>query len=133
MPVVWLTVPKSFPASAPYSLTFTLPPLHILSCISPSLFNPSTLYIPPFLTSGILSHYLCSTHRQMRFLLELLLVAQAAYAIRIPFDVHTVPAYHSRNLHPRAVTPIKNQLNAVYITNITLGGRTIPVMLDTGR
>lgn len=69
----------------------------------------------------------------MRFLLELLLVAQAAYAIRIPFEVRTVPDYRSRNLHARASTPIKNQLNAVYISNVTLGTRTIPVMLDTGR
>ena len=69
----------------------------------------------------------------MRLPLELLFIARAVYAIRVPFEVRTVPGPSSRALQPRSAVPIKNQQNAVYISNVTLGGRDIPVMLDTGR
>lgn len=74
-------------------------------------------------------------------LLSLLLFASTALAITFPFQGQTVPYSHYTHqrrdaLLPRATNAsvsIRNNQNAVYISNITLGGRTIPVMLDTGR
>ena len=40
---------------------------------------------------------------------------------------------NSSSLSSRSTIPVLNTLNAEYISNITLGGRTIPVLLDTGR
>lgn len=40
---------------------------------------------------------------------------------------------NSSSSSSRGPIPVANTLNAEYISNITLGGRTIPVLLDTGR
>jgi predicted aspartyl protease len=61
-------------------------------------------------------------------------------AITFPFKARLGPS--SNRLHSRAdisgqvirntSIPIANSHNVEYISNITLGGQTIPVMLDTG-
>jgi len=63
-------------------------------------------------------------------------------AIKFPFNVRTVNNQSPNSLHRRAnitgqsigntSVPIANTQNAEYIANITIGGQTIPVMLDTG-
>jgi len=65
--------------------------------------------------------------------------ALPADALKFPFHVKN----RSNNLHRRASitgqstgngsVPIANTHNAEYISNITIGGQTVPVMLDTGR
>lgn len=84
-------------------------------------------------------------------LLSLLLLASDALvnAALFNFQVRTpaiadppTPISSRRQLRPRAgssnsssngTIPVLNTLNSEYISNITLGGRTIPVLLDTGR
>ena len=55
-------------------------------------------------------------------------------AVNIPVRVRTSYNPHnaliSRDGHQ---TPVHNTRNAEYIANVTLGGRNIPVLLDTGR
>ncbi|KAJ7643880.1 aspartic peptidase A1 [Roridomyces roridus] len=60
-----------------------------------------------------------------------LTVLDVAHAIRVPFNVHTgtTPA---RKLGRRAPVPINNIGNAEYISNITLAGVQVSVILDTG-
>ncbi|THH23116.1 hypothetical protein EUX98_g8061 [Antrodiella citrinella] len=63
-------------------------------------------------------------------------------AVRLPFQVRTSSPFPSdkfslskRGLFSRAsgsIIPVQNTHNAEYISNITLGGRQIPVLLDTG-
>ncbi|CAK5270493.1 unnamed protein product [Mycena citricolor] len=57
---------------------------------------------------------------------------EAAQAVSVPFEVHTtnkpLPHHNAR----RSAAPISNNGNAAYISNITLGGVTVPVILDTG-
>jgi hypothetical protein len=56
------------------------------------------------------------------------------FALKFPFEARTVK--RAGRLQGRASIngqTITNTHNAEYISNITLGGRTIPVMLDTGR
>ena len=48
-------------------------------------------------------------------------------ATSIPFSLHT------RQSSTSGVVPVGNTQNAYYYTNITLGGRQVSVMLDTGR
>lgn len=60
----------------------------------------------------------------------------SALAVSIPFSLRTSDA--TRRHLPRqssnsSVLPVGNTQNAFYYTNITLGGRQISVMLDTGR
>lgn len=74
--------------------------------------------------------------------LTLLLHVHSALAIIFPFEARSVK--REVRLHARAdisgqtgggngTVPIANTHNAEYISNIVLGGQTIPVMLDTGR
>ncbi|KAJ3483030.1 hypothetical protein NLI96_g6584 [Meripilus lineatus] len=90
----------------------------------------------------------------MRSLLPLSLLififgfSSSSYANTLPFIVRTTNPFASSNLASRAFTsqpannntipvsdvaiPLSNTHNAEYIANITLGGRTIPVLIDTG-
>lgn len=64
-------------------------------------------------------------------------------AAKVPFQVRTTNPFASsvskRSLfrraptNPNAIIPVSNTHNAEYISNITLGGRQIPILLDTGR
>lgn len=83
----------------------------------------------------------------MRSLIPLSLIltlfdTYSAHALNFPFHVRTRTVKPSL-LRGRAdiqgqtigntSIPVANSHNAQYISNITLGGLTIPVMLDTGR
>lgn len=89
---------------------------------------------------------LTSTFFQMHSFLLLIfavLDVQLAHGLKFSFQARTM--HHSRSLRTRTditgqtvnssngSVPIANTQNAEYISNITLGGVTIPVMLDTGR
>ncbi|KAH0831986.1 aspartic peptidase domain-containing protein [Lanmaoa asiatica] len=58
----------------------------------------------------------------------------SALAVSIPFTVRTDVTHHHlpRQSSTSGVVPVGNTQNAFYYTNITLGGRQISVMLDTG-
>lgn len=63
--------------------------------------------------------------------LFLLLDLQLSVAVKLPFHVR----YSQDSLTRRANSSyinVANTFNAEYISNITLGGKTIPVLLDTG-
>lgn len=63
--------------------------------------------------------------------LFLLLDLQLSEAVKLPFHVR----YSQDSLTRRANSSyinVANTFNAEYISNITLGGKTIPVLLDTG-
>ncbi|KAI0784762.1 acid protease [Abortiporus biennis] len=75
--------------------------------------------------------------------LVFLLFGFTSYAVNIPFTVRTNPFpshLHARDANTStstasssaAIAPVHNTKNAEYIANITLGGRLIPVLLDTG-
>jgi len=59
----------------------------------------------------------------------------SALAVSIPFSLRTSDAshHHLPRQSTSSVLPVGNTQNAFYYTNITLGGRQISVMLDTGR
>lgn len=66
------------------------------------------------------------------------LPAVAVHAIRIPFEIlhgvsHPNALFGRQNTNITNGVPLANTQNAVYISNITLGTRTIPVLVDTGR
>lgn len=63
----------------------------------------------------------------------LALLVLSANAIRVPFEIRFSDDGPHTSLTRRAPTPISNTGNAQYVTNITLGGVTLPVLLDTGR
>ena len=75
--------------------------------------------------------------------LAFLFFAHCVHAINLSFEVRNVSP--SQSLQKRASIsgelvntsngsiPIANSQNAQYISNITLGGQVIPVLLDTGR
>ena len=66
------------------------------------------------------------------FCLSFLIDAHLAHAGRVPFEVR----YVHPHLSQRAVNstiPITNTFNAEYISTITLGTSSFPVMLDTGK
>ncbi|PCH39890.1 acid protease [Wolfiporia cocos MD-104 SS10] len=70
-------------------------------------------------------------------LLCLLLDARFANALTFPVRTRTASQRRSGSgLHSRSnndtLLPVKNTQNSEYISNITLGGREIPVLLDTG-
>jgi len=66
----------------------------------------------------------------LAFLLPLCLIdVQLIGAVKIPFRVQYTK---SNSLSRRGSIFVANTLNAEYISNITLGGRTVPVLLDTG-
>ncbi|KAJ7451632.1 aspartic peptidase A1 [Mycena latifolia] len=53
------------------------------------------------------------------------------YAVKLPFQVRTSSTTPARRVGRRAV-PISNNGNAEYISNITLAGTNVSVILDTG-
>ncbi|KAH7927809.1 acid protease [Leucogyrophana mollusca] len=61
----------------------------------------------------------------------------SAFAVKIPFHVHSTPSGHTsvnvaRQSSSNSTIPVGNTQNAFYYSNLTLGGRSISVMLDTG-
>lgn len=73
---------------------------------------------------------------QMRSFLALslfLLVLEApVFALIFPFEVrNNLPT--TQPLSRRTPVPISNTGNAQYVSNITIGGQTLRVLLDTGR
>ena len=57
-----------------------------------------------------------------------------AFVHALTFDVHVRERANTLTARDTShVTPVSNTRNSEYIANITLGGRTIPVLLDTGR
>ena len=74
--------------------------------------------------------------RYMRsFLPVLSLCLLLAHVRAVSFDVHvrSRPSTLNRRATGDHTTPVANTHNAEYIANVTLGGREIPVLLDTGR
>ena len=69
--------------------------------------------------------------------LAALLLSSAVHALKLDFRVRTAAGPVSRRAlaarTDKSVLPVHNTHNAEYIANITLGGRDIPVLLDTGR
>jgi hypothetical protein len=66
--------------------------------------------------------------------LSFLLHVYSVFAVQLSFEARSVK--RTSHLQRRANIvgePVANTHNAEYISNITLGGKTIPVMLDTGR
>ena len=64
----------------------------------------------------------------------LYVVIHSVNAVIIPFQVRTGDSVSpATSLTRRAAIPIGNTGNAQYVSNITLGGATMPVLLDTGR
>jgi hypothetical protein len=94
--------------------------------------NASTAVPCLFINSLVLfPSVLMHSHIAIPFAL-LLTLFHPTFAVRLPF--------HVRTARPRAdittgnsTIPIANTRNAQYISNITLGGQTVPVLLDTGR
>ena len=61
-------------------------------------------------------------------------IVNSVNAVIIPFEVQTGNSVsHSNSLRRRGAIPIGNTGNAQYVSNITLGGSTLKVLLDTGR
>jgi len=67
----------------------------------------------------------------IHFYLLFLVNVQLSAAAKIPFHVRYTKL-NSLVRRGNDSIPVANTLNAEYISNITLGGRTIPVLLDTG-
>lgn len=65
--------------------------------------------------------------------LSLLLLVFSVNAIIVPFKVRFSNGAPHTSLNRRTPTLISNIGNAQYVSNITLGGVTVPVLLDTGR
>ena len=61
--------------------------------------------------------------------------ASSVYAATFPIRVRTSfnPSSHLQSRASPNDIPVHNTHNAEYIANVTLGGRDIPVLLDTGR
>lgn len=65
-----------------------------------------------------------------------LLLASVSVVHAVNFSVRVRSSFASDTLQARdsnTTIPVHNTHNAEYIANITLGGREIPVLLDTGR
>lgn len=65
-----------------------------------------------------------------------LLFASVSVVHAVNLSVHVRSSFASNTLRARddnSIIPVHNTRNAEYIANITLGGREIPVLLDTGR
>jgi hypothetical protein len=58
-------------------------------------------------------------------------IVHSVNAVIVPVEVRF--GNSATSLHRRSATPIGNIGNAQYVSNITLGGVTMPVLLDTGR
>jgi len=57
----------------------------------------------------------------------------AVNALKFPFEVRFPHPTPSLSLNRRTPLPVRNIGNAQYVSNITLAGQTLPVLLDTGR
>jgi hypothetical protein len=57
----------------------------------------------------------------------------AVNAISVPLEIRYSSSGPSTSLTRRTPTPVSNTGNAQYVSNITIGGVTVPVLLDTGR
>lgn len=66
------------------------------------------------------------------FCLSFLIDARFAHAGRVPFQVRYPQLHTLSGRADNSAIPINNTFNAEYISTITLGTRTIPVLLDTG-
>lgn len=85
----------------------------------------------------------CQQFELSSFLMLLLLVhsfllslaSLSVRAVSLPFTVRsdTTHRHLPRQSSTTAIVPVGNTQNAFYYSNITLGGRQISVMLDTGR
>lgn len=71
-------------------------------------------------------------HSFIPFSLLFLVDLKLSEAARIPFDVRFTSYSSLGRRATNATFPITNTFNAEYISNVTLGGRSIPVLLDTG-
>ncbi|KAJ6585305.1 acid protease [Mycena capillaripes] len=60
-----------------------------------------------------------------------LTVLDVVHALKVPFQVRTSTSTPAHRLGRRSV-PISNNGNAAYISNLTLAGTTVSVILDTG-
>ena len=67
------------------------------------------------------------------FCLSFLIDAHFAHASRVPFQVRYAQPRALSERAENSTIPVKNTFNAEYISTITLGTRTIPVLLDTGK
>lgn len=67
------------------------------------------------------------------FPLPLLLLALSVNAVIVPFEIRVSNGKSHSSLTRRTPTSVSNIGNAQYVSNITLGGVTVPVLLDTGR
>ncbi|KIM43280.1 hypothetical protein M413DRAFT_444096 [Hebeloma cylindrosporum] len=56
----------------------------------------------------------------------------AVNALKFPFEVRFPHPTPSSSLNRRSPLPVRNIGNAQYVSNITLAGQTLPVLLDTG-
>ncbi|KAF9783230.1 acid protease [Thelephora terrestris] len=66
------------------------------------------------------------------FCLSFLIDAHFAYAARVPFQVRYAQPNDLSKRGVNSSVPITNTYNAEYISTITLGGSSFPVLLDTG-
>lgn len=65
-----------------------------------------------------------------------LVLASLSVAHALNLDIRVRSTFNQHALYARdnnSIIPVSNTRNAEYIANITLGGREIPVLLDTGR
>ncbi|OCB83844.1 hypothetical protein A7U60_g9049 [Sanghuangporus baumii] len=124
--------------------TFTFP-LFFKAILFAKYLSFSTLLQP--ITSCLFSTQFQSNLMRQRTLkfalldLGLLCLVHTVHAVSVPFEVWQGPSKYevSRNyernsgrLGKRDPISVKNIANSVYVSNITLGGTAIPVMLDTG-
>jgi hypothetical protein len=63
----------------------------------------------------------------------LLTLFHPTFAVRLPFHVRTTLRPRADITTGNSTIPVANTRNAQYISNITLGGQPVPVLLDTGR
>jgi len=67
------------------------------------------------------------------FCLSFLIGTHFAHAGRVPFQVRYTQPHTLSERAENSTVPIKNTYNAEYISTITLGTRSVPVLLDTGK
>ena len=63
----------------------------------------------------------------------LLAYLSVVHAVNLSVSVRSTFASTLKARDTNSTIPVHNTRNAEYIANITLGGREIPVLLDTGR
>ena len=67
------------------------------------------------------------------FCLSFLIIPYFAHAGRVPFQVRYTQPYALSERGVNSTIPITNTFNAEYISTISLGGTSFPVLLDTGK